>query len=153
MCAVKRVRQQTPIEMSTALQAGIPVSPRFFYLVLACQHFSFYECWLCSPLFHIFKFFFSQGPPWQCLDGHNPTTNLHVDQAAGAVSPKFEPNYWVLVIYFIECWSCAPLSHIFKRPVFFLRYLNSNKLSGSIPAQISALVELNTLWALTSFGN
>ena len=50
----------------------------------------------------------------------------------------------------IECWFCAPLSHVFKRSAF--RHLDKNgKLSGTIPAQISALVELNTLYALYSF--
>ena len=53
---------------------------------------------------------------------------------------------------FNQCWPCAPLSHIFKRSAFFLyRNLWSNGLTGTIPAQISALVKLQFLWALISF--
>ena len=47
----------------------------------------------------------------------------------------------------LECWFCAPLSHAFKRSAF--RHLGYNKLSGTISAQISALLELNTLYALS----
>ena len=55
---------------------------------------------------------------------------------------------------FNECCSYAPLSHIFKRSAFFLyRSVGANRLIGTIPAQISALVKLQSLWALTSFLN
>ena len=50
---------------------------------------------------------------------------------------------------FIESWFCVPLSHVFKRSA--LRHLDKNKLSGTISAQISALVELNTLYAPVPF--
>ena len=50
----------------------------------------------------------------------------------------------------IECCFCAPLSHVFKRSAF--RHLDKNLgLSGTIPAQLCALVELNTLYGLNSF--
>ena len=48
---------------------------------------------------------------------------------------------------FNECWPCAPPNTLFKRSAF--RHLNQNKLRGSIPAQISALVALRELCALT----
>ena len=61
--------------------------------------------------------------------------------------PKSDQNYWVLVM-------CA-FSQLFKRSAFFLyRVLSSygsNRLTGTIPAQISVLVKLQYLWALTSF--
>ena len=90
------------------------------YLVLdkGLQHLSFNDCWSCAPLTHIFIFFSLQVPRWERLDGHNPTKNLNADQTVVAVRPKIEPIYEVLVIYFIECWSCAPLSHVFSS--FFL---------------------------------
>ena len=43
-------------------------------------------------------------------------------------------------------------SQLFKRSAFFLyRSVGANRLAGTIPAQISALVKLQYLWALTSF--
>ena len=60
----------------------------------------------------------------------------------------------VLTSFFIHCWLCAPLSHIFKAKLllfqefgfesdcFVCRKLNSNQLTGSIPPQISALTSL-----------
>ena len=52
---------------------------------------------------------------------------------------------------FDKCWPCAPLSHIFKRSAFIYRDLSDNELDGTIPAAISALVELTLLCAHTSF--
>ena len=64
--------------------------------------------------------------------------------------------------YFIRCWLFAPLSHIFK---FFSRRnlgcffilppvgCTGNQLSGTIPAQISALVELESLYVHKLFAN
>ena len=61
---------------------------------------------------------------------------------------------------FTKCWSYTLLSVglarlflMFSRGLFWpiCRWLYSNKLGGTIPAQISALVELQSLWALTSF--
>ena len=45
---------------------------------------------------------------------------------------------------------CASPSLAFSRGLLF-RYLYQNKLSGTIPAQISALVKLDSLCALTPF--
>ena len=61
---------------------------------------------------------------------------------------------------FIECWSYALLSVGLARlflslsrglPFFLYRVVAWNGLTGTIPAQISVLVELQQLWALTSF--
>ena len=51
----------------------------------------------------------------------------------------------------IECWSCAPLSQPFKVNLMLFRALDSNRLEGTIPAAISALVKLTEMCALTSF--
>ena len=50
-------------------------------------------------------------------------------------------SYWVLAL-------CASLSHIVS---FFFRLIYGNGLTGTIPAQISVLVELGLMWVLTSF--
>ena len=90
--------------------------PKIWLNLLSVGHV-FIECWSCAASLRFSSFFFSQVARFQCLDGHNPTTNLNVDQAVGSVCSELDPNYWVLAIYFIECWSCTPLSHTFN---FFL---------------------------------
>ena len=90
---------------------------------------------------------------------------LHDNALTGTIPPQISTLSKLYLLYvpnliqfiecchvLIECWSCAPLSHIFKRSAFFLyRNLRCNGLTGTIPALISALVELQNLWALTSF--
>ena len=93
-----------------------------------------------------FSSFFSRVAQWQRLDGHTPTTNLNVDHATAAVSPKFDPNYWVMVIYLIGCcWSCAP--SLSFSSFFSHRALSTNALTGSIPSEISRLTRLEYMYA------
>ena len=83
---------------------------------------------LARLLTHIFKFFFSLVPQQQRLDGHNPTATLNVDQAVVAVCPKFNPNYWVLVMYLLS----VGLARLFLNlSSVFCRRLNDNQLQRS----------------------
>ena len=95
--------------------------------------------------------FFLQMASTEFIGGHNPVTDFDVNQAGVSVCPKSEAIRWVLATYFIKCWSCAPLSQLFKRSAFIYRYLSVNKLDGTIPAVISTLVKLTLLCVHTSF--
>ena len=128
-------------------RAGIPVCPELdaIYWVLHI----FIECWSHVPLSHIFKFFLCRLLHQNSLTGTTPSQILTLTKLKGLYVPESERIYWVLAACFIDCWSCAPLSS-FSRGLLF-RYLCQNKLGGTISAQISALVELNELYVLTSF--
>ena len=58
---------------------------------------------------------------------------------------------WISVGHLKECWHKC-LSLILSRGLFFIyREISYSKITGTIPSQMSALVKLEMLWALTSF--
>ena len=73
-------------------------------------------------------------------------TSLYDDQLVLAFSKSIGHICFSLT-FFVGLMSVghARLSLTLSRGLFFLRYLNDNKLSGSIPAQISVLVKLSVL--------
>ena len=99
--------------------------------------------------------FYLQGSLNQRFDWDNPSSNIGASEAGIPVSPHFffmkcwSDHLSILVLN--ECWPSAPLSHIFKRSTFIYRDLSHNKLDGTIPAAISTLVKLTSLYAHTFF--
>ena len=122
-------------------------SSLLFYglLTRVFQHFSFNECWHQRLSTHNVKRSILanlQMATFKQLGWDDPCSNLCAGWAAVTVGPHF---------FFNECWSCAPLSHTFKRSAFIYRALSSNKLDGTFPAAISTMVKLNLLCADTFF--
>ena len=91
-----------------------------------------------------------QGLKRECNGGNDSGTDLCSDKATGAVCRHFFfDECWFkhvnILIFLNECWLECLLTHDFKRFVFIYRWLDANQLAGTIPAQISALVNLEVL--------
>ena len=87
---------------------------------LSILAFDINECWHQCLLTHDFKFFFAIGTsttmPWRAQS--------RLKYQRWPTWTNCMPQVWLNLLsvghVFIECWPCAPLSHIFKRSVFFL---------------------------------